>query len=236
MKKFIICFFLLSFLCFAEREIYVVKKTKGKIKIDGVIGKKEWEGATIIKNFYRSGALNKKVHSKTTVYLLYDNKYLYIAGMMEDKDIIATVKEHDGNVWNDDVFEIFIKPEFHSPHYYEIDINPLGTIFDAFFPRKRAGFPRFVKYSSAAEVATKIKGTLNNWKDIDTGWGIEVKIPFSAFSQTTDVPQPNTVWYFAICRYDYSVYLKRGRELTSSAKLRRADFHIYYDYDKLVFK
>lgn len=236
MKKVCVFIFLISNFLFCERGIYVVKKAKGKIKIDGVIGKEEWEGATIIKKFYRSGDLNKKVHSKTTVYILYDDKYLYIAGKMEDKDIFADVKGEDAPVWKNDVFEVFIKPKFYSSHYYEIDTNPIGAIFDAFFPKKGAGFSRFVKYSSGVKVATKIKGSLNNWRDIDNGWEVEEAIPFSAFSQTTSPPKNGDIWYFSICRYDYSVYLKKGVELTSSAKLHRRTFHLYNDYDKLIFK
>jgi len=236
MKKVLFCFVFLCLLCFAEREIYVVRKAKGKIKIDGVIGKEEWEGATIIKKFYRSGDLSKKVHSKTTVYILYDDEYLYIAGKMDDKDIFADVKEKDGPVWHNDVFEVFIKPKFSSPHYYEINTNPLGTLFDAFYPRRKAGFSRATKYSSGTKVATKVYGTINKWEDVDNGWTVEEAIPFSAFSQTTHPPEPKDIWYFSICRYDYSVYLERGVELTSSAKLHRINFHLYENYDKLIFK
>lgn len=236
MRKIFMLLLLMSFLCFAEKEIYVVKRAKGKIKIDGVIGKKEWEGATVIKKFYRSGALDKKVHSKTTVYILYDDNYLYIAGKMEDKDIFADVKGEDAPVWSNDVFEVFIKPRFSSPHYYEINANPLGTTFDGFYPRRRAGFSRFIKYSSGVKVATKVNGTINKWEDVDKGWTIEEAIPFSAFSQTTPPPKNGDIWYFSICRYDYSVYLERGVELTSSAKLHRRDFHLYQDYDKLIFR
>ncbi len=235
MKKFLIFFVFLCFICFAEKETYVIKKAKGEIKIDGVIDEKEWKGATVIKNFYRSGDLNKKVNSKTTVYLLYDNEYLYIAGKMEDKDIYADVEESDGSVWWNDVFEVFIKPEFCSPHYYEINVNPLGTLFDAFYPRRKAGFLRFVKYSSGTKIGIKVYGTLNDWTDVDNGWCIEEAIPFSAFSQTTPPPKNGDIWYFSICRYDYSIYLERGVELTSSAKLHRADFHLYEDYDRLLF-
>ncbi len=236
MKKVCFFIFLISNFLFCERSIYVVRKAKGKIKIDGVIGKEEWKGATIIKKFYRSGDLNKKVHSKTTVYILYDNEYLYIAGKMDDKDIFADVKEKDGPVWYNDVFEVFIKPKFSSPHYYEINTNPLGTLFDAFYPRRKAGFSRATKYSSGTKVAAKVYGTINKWEDVDSGWTVEEAIPFTAFSQTTHHPEPGDIWYFSICRYDYSVYLERGVELTSSAKFHRINFHLYENYDKLIFK
>lgn len=236
MKKiFLIFIFALNLFC--EREIYIAERVKGKIEIDGDIKEEEWGKIPTIKKFYRAGNLDKEVHSKTIVWIKYDDNFLYIAGRMEDKDIVAYVKNQDGPVWNDDVFEVFIKPKFNSPNYYEINFNPLGTIFDAFFPRKRIHFSRSCDYSSNVKVATKIKGTLNNCKDIDEGWDIEIAIPFSSFSETTLPPKKGDIWYFSICRYDYSFYLPYfGVENTSSAKLRRFDFHLYYDYDKLLFK
>lgn len=230
-----ILFFSINLWC--EREIYRVERVKNKIIIDGEITEEEWGKIPTIKKFYRAGAIDKKVNSNTLVWIKYDDNYLYIAGKMEDRDVVAKVTTPDGPVWNDDVFEIFIKPKFKLPHYYEININPIKTIFDAFYPRTRIHFARSCEYSSGVKVATKIKGTLDNWKDIDEGWDIEIAIPFSSFSDTTEPPKKGDVWYFAICRYDYSYYLPYvGVELTSSAKLRRASFHLFYDYDKLLFR
>jgi hypothetical protein len=240
MKKTICIIFIFAFsingFCQGGKEVYTVKKRTHPIKIDGVIGKEEWKGATVIDKFYRSGDLDKKVHSETRVLMLYDENYLYVAGIMQDKDICGIVDTRDGPVFHDDVFEIFIKPEFHLPHYYEINTNVLGTTFDAFYPRRRAWRTACVKYTSGIESAVKINGSLNNWKDKDENWCLEARIPFTAFSETCLPAKPGDIWYFSICRYDYSVYLKAGRELTSSAKLHRRNFHLYNDYDKLIFQ
>jgi hypothetical protein len=236
MKKFVLIMWLFSSFIFSEREIYIAERVKEEIIVDGNITEEEWGKIPAIKKFYRPGDLNKKVNSNTIVWIKYNDNYLYIAGKMEDKDINANVKDHDGPVWNDDVFEVFIKPKFKSPSYYEINFNPLEVYYDAFYPRTR--IYHYVKdYSPEIKVKTKINGTINNYKDIDNGWEIEIAIPFNAFSDTTKPPKKGDIWYFAICRYDYSFYLPyRGFELTSSAKLRRPDFHLFYDYDKLIFK
>ncbi len=238
MKRFVLFLvFCFSINLWCERERYFAERVKTEIKIDGNITEEEWGKIPTIKTFYRSGFLDKKVNSNTVVWIKYDDNYLYIAGRMEDKDVVATVNKPDGPVWNDDVFEIFIKPKFNLSHYYEININPLGFVFDAFYPRTRIQFERSCQFSSGVKVATKIKGTLNNWKDVDEGWEIEVAIPFSAFSETTAPPKKGDTWLFSICRYDYSYYLPyKGVENTSSAKLRKIDYHLYYDYDWLIFK
>ncbi|MCM8786169.1 MAG: carbohydrate-binding family 9-like protein [Candidatus Omnitrophica bacterium] len=236
MKKRVLIF-ILSFAVYlwSERQIYIAKRVTKEITIDGNITEEEWGKTPTIKTFYRAGAVDKKVNSNTIVWIKYDDNYLYIAGKMEDKCLIGYVDKHDGPVWNDDVLEIFIKPKFKSTHYYEIDTNILGTLFDGFFHRKGVYYLKNIeRFSSEAKVAIKINGTLNN-DDVDEGWEIEIAIPFSTFS-TTNPPKKGDVWYFAICRYDYSIYIPYGKELTSSAKLRRPDFHLYYDYDKLLFK
>ncbi|MCX7917302.1 MAG: carbohydrate-binding family 9-like protein, partial [bacterium] len=232
MKKIIFSIFIIfSSFIFSERQLFIVERVKNKIMIDGEITSEEWGKKPTIKNFYRPGCFDKKPYSNTVVWIKYDEESLYIAGKMEDKCLIGYVEKQDGPVWNDDVFEIFIKPKFNSTHYYEINSNILGTLFDAFFHRKGVYYLKNIEgFSSGTKVATKIKGTLNN-DDVDEGWEIEMAIPFSAFSKTTSPPKKGDVWYFAINRYDYSIYIPYGKELTSSAKLRRTDFHLYYDYD-----
>jgi hypothetical protein len=238
MKNFFLILGFLSSFLFSEREIYVIKRAENKITIDGNITEEEWGKIPTIKKFYLPGAFEKKLNSNTIVWIKYDDQYLYIAGKMEDKDIFAKIKDHDGPVWQDDVFEIFIKPKFKNPNYYEINFNPIETCYDAFYPKP--GLYSYVRdfyvknYSAQAKVKTKINGTLNNHQDIDNGWEIEIAIPFTAFSSTTTPPKKGDFWYFAICRYDYSYY--DGVEKTSSAKLRRTNFHLYYDYDILLFK
>ncbi|HOK57365.1 MAG TPA: carbohydrate-binding family 9-like protein, partial [bacterium] len=137
MKKYFFSFFILfpTFL-WSERELYIAEKVKKEIIIDGNITEEEWGKKPTIKRFYIPGNFNKKPYSNTTVWIKYDDNYLYIAGKMEDKCLIGYVTKRDGPVWNDDVFEIFIKPEFNSNYYYEINSNILGTLFDAFFHRK----------------------------------------------------------------------------------------------------
>ena len=82
----------------------------------------------------------------------------------------------------------------------------------------------------------KVYGTLGNWKDTDDKWVLEVAIPFSAFKEVTSPPKSGDEWSFALCRYDYSVYLEEGRELSSTAKLSKRAFHLWEDYDQLLFQ
>ena len=41
------------------------------------------------------------------------------------------------NLWTNDVFELFFRPDADKPGYYEFQVNAAGTVFDAFFPKRR---------------------------------------------------------------------------------------------------
>ncbi|MGB9642238.1 MAG: carbohydrate-binding family 9-like protein [Candidatus Ratteibacteria bacterium] len=220
----------------AQRERVSIKKTLGEIIIDGNITAGEWGTKPTISKFYRADDIKNPINSKTFVWILYDDNYLYIAAHMMDKDIIANCTKKDSfGLFSDDVFEIFIKPDFKSKYFYEIDVNPVGTIFDACLQFKHLYLHNAIEFSSGVLCATKISGTLNNMKDTDTGWDIEMRIPLSTFG-ILQPPKKGNAWYFAACRTDYSVFLPYGKEYSSSAKFRKLDFHSYYDYDIILFK
>ena len=49
-----------------------------------------------------------------------------------DDGVVATHTRRDAPLWEEDVFEVFLAPGDDSPRlYYEFEVNPLGTLFDA---------------------------------------------------------------------------------------------------------
>jgi hypothetical protein len=80
-----------------------------------------------------------------------------------------------------------------------------------------------------------LNGTLDQPGDVDRGWSVEGRIPWSAFSLGGGKPKPGAEWLFAICRYDYGPVGTRP-VLMSSAPLTEAKFHRYEDYGTLRFE
>ena len=227
----------------AEKEIYPCAFTCEPIKIDGFLNEPVWEKAKVL-NFILPVTFKEPI-SKTEGRLLYDNKYLYVSFKAYDQDIWSYYKEKDAYTCGEDVLEVFIKPdpvthpEGPDP-YYNFEINALGTVFDA-FNIKRGAAGNFTRFSSwnckNLKVAIRIKGTLNDWRDKDEYWTMEVAIPFAELpSLAGKSPRKGDVWLFHLARYDYSVYLPAGRELTSCAPLSPGDFHRYEDWLKLQFE
>lgn len=78
---------------------------------------------------------------------------------------------------------------------------------------------------------------MNNWRDEDKYWQLEVAIPFESLPTLKGkIPWPGDTWLFHLSRYDYSVYLPKGVELSSCAPLSRVDFHYYEDWLHLKFE
>lgn len=208
-------------------------------KLDGVADEPAWKNAQAIDRFYLpwlKDGQSRSPRSTTKARLLWDRDYLYFFAEMQDTDLYADVKEHDGRTWTNDVFEMFLKPADDKPGYYEFQVSAAGTQMDMFLPRRRAGgFQRFIGDGDFhIDAKVKLDGTLNRWQDRDTGWSVEGRIPWTDLVRTGGPPMPDETWELALCRYDYSVDFE-GPELSTCAPLNARDFHRYEDYAPLKF-
>ncbi len=205
------------------------------IKIDGVLDDVAWSKADKLSDFSAYWR-KRKAATKTTARLLWDGEGFYFSADMEDHDVFATIREPNGMLWTEDVFEIFLKPATDKLPYYEFQVNPLNTQLELFFPSRGAGgYGRFAAGTRLGmESAVQVHGTLNRWDDRDVGWTVEGFIPWTAFKLTGGRPKPGDKWRFALCRYDFSATLE-SPELSSTAPLTEPSFHRYEDYGELTF-
>jgi uncharacterized repeat protein (TIGR03806 family) len=224
----------------AQAKDFECRWTEKPLVIDGKADDAAWQQAQTIDHFYLPWLKEPRpARTKTKAKLLWDRDYLYFFADMEDADLYADVKEHDGMTWFNDVFELFFKPADDKPGYYEFQVNAAGTVMDMFLPRRGAGgYQRFIKDGAFhVEAKVHLRGTLNKWQDKDEGWSVEGKIPWADFLRTGGRPERGERWKFALCRYDYSVAFE-GPELSTSAPLKgkgQPDFHHFEDYATLRF-
>ena len=215
---------------------YECKFTEDAIAINGTLDEAAWENAATIENFSMPwlGKDNKSATKATRAKILWDRENLYISADLDDADLYADVTEHDGQIWDNDVFEVFLKPSTEKPSYYEFQVNAENTQFDCFIPR-RGSVGRFKKmHDFGIESAVSLRGTLDNWTDTDKGWSVEMRVPWSSFMHTGGRPEPGAEWRFALCRYDHDVRREQP-ELSTSAPLSQLSFHRHEDYAPLRF-
>ena len=69
---------------------------------------------------------------ETRARLLDDGRCLFVRFDCDDDDVWATHVRRDAPLWEEEVVEVLLAPNDRVPaRYVEIEVNPLGTIFDA---------------------------------------------------------------------------------------------------------
>ncbi len=203
-------------------ERYSCYKTNGKVVVDGRIDEKTWELAPWTKEFGDiEGEHKTKPNYKTKVKMLWDDDYLYFAAELEEPHIWGKLKQRDTIIFYDNDFEIFIDPDGDTHWYYEFEINALNTIWDLILrkPYRDAEIVADNSWNIKGLIsAVHINGTLNDPKDIDQSWIIEVAMPWSALKEYAAEkrrPKLNEYWRIGFSRVQWITEIINGEYVKS---------------------
>ncbi len=135
------------------------------INVDGLLDELAWEKAPTL-DFYIP-VTHSTPQSLSYGKLLWDEKYLYVGIKAYDKDIWGFHTERDSPTCNEDVLEVFLKPRKDSGAYYNFEINPLGTVYDAFNVKRGVRTTAWVVWFHNTHLATTYPqlATQNAWGD-----------------------------------------------------------------------
>lgn len=179
-------------------------------KPPGIDGKKlrEWRRARWTADFVDiEGALKPLPEFRTRAKMLWDENYLYILAEMEEPHLWGTLQQYDDIIYRDHDFEVFIDPDGDTRNYIEIEINALGTLMDLFMdrPYHDRGNPDMAWNTTGIRKAIALQGTLNDNRDTDRGWVVEMAIPMPTIQKATGVGQPKdgTVWRINFSRVEW---------------------------------
>lgn len=93
--------------------------------------KNEWK--SLPQTHFKHSTNGKEAQQQTNVKLKYDENYLYVAFECHQNPFWKenTYKIHNTDMWNQEVFEIFISDELESTpkHYLEFEINSNNAIW-----------------------------------------------------------------------------------------------------------
>ena len=213
----LLCPFLMAIPCVAAGNLqelsapktYSVSRAPGPIAIDGKLDDAAWKNAAWTTDFVDiEGAVKPDPRFRTRVKMLWDDRYLYIAAELEEPDVTAKLTEHDSVIFQDNDFEVFLKPLPDTDSYYEFEMNALNTGWDLFLNKPyRAGGKADNSWDIAGlKTAVAVQGTLNNSTDHDTGWTLEIAYPWSSFRlRQPEVQQPHvgTQWRINFSRVEW---------------------------------
>ena len=89
-----------------------------------------------------------------------------------DDGVVASLTERDGPLWQEDVFEVFLSPGQTPRTYYEFEVNPLGTLFDA-----RVSSPDLARATMRVETAWDCAGFAARVTRGPGRWSASLRIP-----------------------------------------------------------
>lgn len=167
----------------------------------------------------------------TTVTAYYDDAHLSVLFSAADDHIVATLVAHDDPLYEEDVVEVFLAPE--SPqHYFEIEVSPMGTTFDA-----KIDSPQGVRETMVPDVAWNCEGLFAAVRrTVEANAAITVdtlfRIPFRSLGRR--VPEPDETWLGNFFRIDRR---PAGDEYSAWRPTMKTppDFHVTAAFGRLKF-
>ena len=196
---------------------YVCYKSEQLITIDGIINETVWQRAPWTENFVDiEGILKPKPKYLTRVKMLWDRHFFYIAAELTEPDLWATLKKRDSVIFYDNDFELFIDPDGDTHRYYELEINSYGTEWDLFLDKPYRDGGKAMNYWDIDSLLSSIylDGTLNNPRDRDNFWYLEIAIPWVVLKEYagTDAPPKNgDQWRVNFSRVQWQLEVINGK-------------------------
>src|SRR5262245_62131639 len=84
----------------------------GDILIDGKLDDKSWASAPWTSDFEDiEGPAKPRPRFRTRAKMLWDDDHFYVAAELEEPHVWGTITNHDGVIFHDPDFEVFIDPD-----------------------------------------------------------------------------------------------------------------------------
>ncbi len=208
-----------------EPQTHVCYYTGQAVAIDGELNDSAWSQAPWTNLFVDiEGKLKPNPHFPTRVKMLWDSVYLYVGANLEEPDVWGTLTQRDAVIYHDNDFELFIDPDMDTHQYYELELNALNTVWDLLLIKPyRDGGPAVNAWDiQGLKSAVAVHGTLNRPGDVDSGWSVEIALPWAVLAECAHRPSPprnGDQWRINFSRVEWQTRVIDGtyHKLTDSA-------------------
>lgn len=214
---------------------HVCRPMPDSVKIDGILDDKGWQGLDTLRLMRNNDPAGGVPSAETKVLVGWSRTRLYVAFIADSRNIRNTVTKHDGPLYDEDVVELFLDPDGDGRNYFELEWNSLNTSLDYFFTGPMQGLdanwaPKGMQH------AVKVRGTVNQPSDVDTGITLEVALPWEGFSAWSKKGLPPQAGDSLPANFYRIIYPAAGDpELISWSPTGAAAFHVPGKFGKLVF-
>ena len=122
----------------------------------------------------RDAATGGEPRLRTTVRVGVRDGALLVRFDGRDLGTVATLTRRDDALWTEDVYEVFLSPFEPPTAYFEFEINPLGTLFDA-----RIESPDLVRKTMRVDTSWNLSGLSGKSRVRPGRWSAVLKIPLA---------------------------------------------------------
>ena len=137
---------------------YTAYRVAEPLAVDGRLDAASWRLAPRSPRFVDLISGQPTVHD-TRAAVLWDDTHLYVGFWVEEPFVEAKLTERDALIWSENDIELFVAG---ADAYYELELNALGTIYEAFFvwddAYERRGFSKAAEFSRTAPGAKPWNG------------------------------------------------------------------------------
>ena len=196
---------------------YDAPRAAQPVTVDGRMDEAAWQAAPWTPLFVDiEGDAKPKPRLATRAKICWDDRYLYIAAEMEEPDLWATYDRHDMVIFHEHDFEVFFDPDGDGLHYFEFEINARNTGWDLYLdkPYKDKGKADNGWEIPGLRTAVALRGTLNDPRDRDRGWTVEMAFPWTAFNRgprPAVAPRAGESWRMNFSRVEWQLRVRDGR-------------------------
>ena len=172
---------------------YICYRASGPITVDGRLDETAWQAVPWTDDFVDiEGGRRQQPRFRTRAKMLWDDRYFYVAAELEEPHVWATLTEHDAVIFQDNDFEVFIDPTGSNHNYAEFEINALNTGWDLLLrkPYRDGGKGDNSWEIPGLKTAVHVDGTLNDPRDKDRGWTVEIAFPWAVLGKLSRQPAP----------------------------------------------
>jgi len=149
--------------------------------VDGKLDDACWKQAWTSTGLYEYDSTVRLDTPAMTWRAAWDGQNLYFGYECADARMDAPIMARDGPVWNYDCVEVFLLPELRLGVYWEIVVSPTGMLFDALQSKRFDAwgtFGRVEENVQGLQYAAQCRGTPNDRSDRDTGYTVEIAVPW----------------------------------------------------------
>jgi WD40 repeat protein/serine/threonine protein kinase len=199
---------------------YVCGRAAGPVPFDGRLDEGVWKDAPWTDDFVDiEGDRRIKPRFRTRAKMLWDDRYFYIGAELEEPHVQGTYTRHDSYIFREDNdFEVFLSPDGSNHNYAELEMNALNTTWDLRLskPYRDDGKAEDNWEIPGLKTAVHVHGTVNNPRDVDRGWTVEIAIPWEVVRALNDdqsggVPRDGDQWRVNFSRVEWIFDIVDGK-------------------------